>query len=264
MNPSLRLLLLGGTEEGRLLAQRLQYCQGLELNYSLAGRTRSCSSLTGRVRRGGFGGTCGLGRYLLTHRIDMLCDATHPYAARISRHAAAATALCGVIRAQLRRPTWVPEQWDNWRCYACLDKLIAALPSGSRVFLTLGAGSVESFVPRAGDVYFLTRCIESPLFSDKLGFKDHFPHGHLLLDRGPFHLQDELALLQDWKVDILVSKNSGGVATWPKVIAARELKIPVWMLNPPPLLPGVRLGSVKEVLAWIKTMGRHKGWELKI
>lgn len=264
MNSRLRLLLLGGTEEGRLLAQRLQNCDGLELLYSLAGRTHSRTCFAARVRRGGFGGVCGLGRYLCANRVDMLLDATHLHAARISRNAAAASTLCGVTRAQLRRPAWISDQEDNWQRYSCLAKLAAALPSGSRVFLTLGSSSLEKFVPRARDLFFLVRCIETPLFADDLRFRDRFPQGHLLLERGPFVVQKERDLLRKWKVDILVSKNSGGCATWPKILAARELGIPVWMLDPPPVVPGTRFGSIKEALAWIRIMGRFKGLDLRV
>ena len=251
MTRNLRLLLLGGTEEGRLLAQRLQGYRGLELIHSLAGRTSNHGVLAGELRRGGFGGACGLGNYLRTHRIDLLLDATHLHAARISRNAMAAARECGVARAQLRRPAWTPHADDDWQQFPSLEAIASALPSKARVFLTIGSGGLEAFASR-NDVIFLARCIETPMFSDGKDFQTHFPSGRLLLERGPFALESERALLQEQSIDILVSKNSGGRATWAKILAARELRIPVWMLAPPPPVPGIRVASVEEALTWVR------------
>ena len=256
MKSPLRLLLLGGTEEGRILAQRLQQYPGLETIHSLAGRTRSANGFAGRLRRGGFGGASGLARYLRANGIDLLLDATHPHAARISRNAAFAARQCGIPRAQLCRPPWTPQAGDRWRNFDSLESLARALPAGARVFLTLGSGGLEAFARRARaegkNLFFLLRCIESPRFADGLDFPAHFPNAHLLLARGPFHLDEECALMRDWRVDILVSKNSGGAATGAKLTAARRLDIPVWMLSPPPALPGLRLRTIEEAQTWVR------------
>ena len=250
MKPSLRLLLLGGSEEARLLAERLHGKREFTLFYSLAGRTRHPNAIAGYVRRGGFGGARGLAAWLRASRIDALVDATHPFAARISRHAAAAARECGVARLQLRRPAWTPEKTDQWKHFDSLPEMARTLPSGARVFLTLGGGGLEAFASRR-DVTFLVRCIEPPTFSDRRDFAAHFPNGHLILARPPFHEKEEKELLTHWKTEILVCKNSGGSATQGKILAARELHLPLWLLRPPPPVPGPHTRAVKEAERWI-------------
>ncbi|MCY4032583.1 MAG: cobalt-precorrin-6A reductase [Hyphomicrobiales bacterium] len=245
-----RLLLLGGTIEARELAQDLRKCRGLELFYSLAGRTQKAVHVDGNVRRGGFGGVAGLERFLRESNIDLLLDATHPHAAEISKNAAEAAQRCNISRAQLHREAWTARPGDTWREFDSLKEMAADLPAKARVFVSVGSQGLEDFAMRQ-DVFFLVRSIESPNFSDGSDFKRHFPSGELLLERGPFELEGERALLQKWKIELLASKNSGGDATRAKIDAARELHIPVWMLASPPPVPGTRVKNVSEAFDWV-------------
>ena len=72
------------------------------------------------------------------------------------------------------------------------------------------------------------------------------------LERGPFSLQSERSLLQEYKIGAIVSKNSGGDATYAKIIAARELGITVVMVQRPPVPEGEKVADVKSVLAWLE------------
>lgn len=245
-----RLLLLGGTIEGRELAQNLCKCHGLEIFYSLAGRTHGAVHVDGNVRRGGFGGVVGLERFLRESSVDLLLDATHPHATKISRNAAAAAQRCDISRAQLHREPWAAQAGDLWQQFGSLEEISASLPPKARVFVSIGSQGLETFAIRQ-DVFFLVRSIEVPNFSDGLTFKQHFPSGELLLERGPFKLKNERALLQKWQIELLVSKNSGGSATRAKIDAARELRIPVRMLASPPPVPGTRVKNVNEAFDWV-------------
>lgn len=245
-----RLLLLGGTIEARELAQNLHKCQGLEIFYSLAGRTHKAVRVGGNVRRGGFGGVTGLERFLQENSIDLLLDATHPHATKISRNAAAAAQNCNIPRAQLHREPWVAQAGDEWQQFGSLEEIATSLPPSARVFVSIGSRGLEAFITRQ-DVFFLVRSIEASSFSDGLTFKQHFPSGELLLERGPFELKNERALLQKWKIELLVSKNSGGNAMRAKIDAARELGIPVRMLASPPPVPGTRVKNVNEAFDWV-------------
>lgn len=245
-----RLLLLGGTIEARELAQSLRKCRGLEIFYSLAGRTHEAIHIDGNVRRGGFGGVAGLEHFLRGNNIDLLLDATHPYATKISRNAAVAAQRCSVSRAQLHREPWTAQTGDLWQEFGTLKEIVESLPSKARVFVSTGSQGLEAFAIRQ-DIFFLVRSIESPNFSDGSTFKQYFPSGELLLERGPFELEGERSLLQKRRIELLVSKNSGGDATRAKIDAARELRIPVWMLTSPPPIPGMRMKNVNEAFDWV-------------
>lgn len=247
-----RLLLLGGTIEARILTQNLCKCHGLDVFYSLAGRTSAsvdaCFNMN--VRRGGFGGITGLECFLRDNNIDLLLDATHPHATKISSNAAVAAQLCDIPRAQLHREPWKVQTGDNWQQFNSLKEIAATLPLVARVFVSIGSQGLKVFAARK-DVFFLARSIEAPRFPDGLTFRQHFPSGELLLERGPFVFEDELALLQKWEIEFLVSKNSGGDATRAKIDAARELRIPVRMLASPPPVPGTRVKNINEAFAWV-------------
>ncbi|MBL7253864.1 cobalt-precorrin-6A reductase [Paractinoplanes lichenicola] len=215
-----RVLILGGTSEARALAAALP---GMTVISSLAGRTSSPLLPAGSVRIGGFGGASGLADYLRTERIDVLVDATHPFAARISAHAAAAAVLVGLPLIVLRRPGWTEQDGDVWHRVRDLDEAAILLPRlGRRVFLTTGRQGIAAFAEV--DAWFLARSVEPPAppMPERL---------EVLLDRGPFTLEGERRLLAAHRIDVLVTKDSGGPDA--KLAAARERGIPVVMVNRP-------------------------------
>ncbi|MEJ2865763.1 cobalt-precorrin-6A reductase [Actinomycetospora flava] len=230
-----RVLVLGGTAEARELASRLA-ARGSEVTTSLAGRTRHPRLPDGEVRTGGFGGVDGLAAAL--GDVDVLVDATHPFAATMTEHAAAAASRTGTPLLVLRRPGWTAGPGDRWtRVPSLLDAARAVTP-GSRVLLATGRQGVEAFI--GVDAWFLVRAIETP---------DVLPaRGELVLARGPFALDDERALLDRHGITVVVAKDSGG-ATEAKLVAARERALPVLLVDRPPLPAGVdAVESVDEVL----------------
>ncbi|GAA4474701.1 cobalt-precorrin-6A reductase [Rhodococcus olei] len=245
-----RVLILGGTSEGRALATTLVNEPGIEVESSLAGRVRDPRLPDGEVRVGGFGGVDGLREYLRDNRIDRVVDATHPFAARITANAAAATHLLGIPLLVLRRPQWEPGAGDRWTPVASLDAAAAALPRlGRRVFLTIGRQGVDAFAD--ADAWFLVRAIDPP--------DGRMPaRSRLLLDRGPFDLEGERELLRGNDIDLLVTKNSGGAATEAKLVAARELGVPVLMVQRPPVPAGVAVtADVAAAGDWVRDPSRH-------
>jgi len=242
-----RLLLLGGTGEAVALAARLADDTRIEAITSLAGRTRAPAAIAGQVRIGGFGGTDGLAEYLATEKIDLLIDATHPYAARMPHGAAEACARTGVPRLRLLRPPWAPIDGDRWIAAADLAAAAAALPGLAHgVFLTTGQRDLEAFAPLT-DIWFLVRLIEPPVVPLPLA------HCEIRLARGPFSAEDEIALMREHRIEAVVSKNSGGEATYGKIAAARALDLPVIMIERPPQPAGETVETIEACLAWLET-----------
>lgn len=240
-----RVLVLGGTSQARELAGRLAGDDGFDVVSSLAGRVGEPRLPPGRVRTGGFGGAAGLAAYLVAERIDAVVDATHPFAELITRNAVRAAAGTGVPLLVLRRPGWTQGPDDRWYWAEDLPGAAAALPGlGRRVFLTTGKGGLAAF---AGlDLFFLVRTVDPP--------RAPLPRRHRLLPaRGPFTAEGERALLREHRIDVLVTKDSGGSATAPKLTAAREAGLPVVVVRRPDPPRGVPLApDPATALTWLR------------
>jgi precorrin-6A/cobalt-precorrin-6A reductase len=241
-----RLLILGGTGDAVQLAAQTANMSGLATITALAGRTSHPGAVASAVRVGGFGGETGLVEYLQTMAIDLLIDATHPFAAQISWHAARAAARVGIPRLMLIRPEWVRSSRDNWIEVESIERAVAAIPAAAqRIFVTIGRQQLAPFASLT-DRWCLIRSIDPPR-ADLI-----LPPGKLLLDRGPFSLAQERQLLRDDQIQAIVSKNSGGDATYAKIIAARELGIPVVMIQRPIAPEGDRVENVSDSIAWLR------------
>ncbi len=221
-----RVLILGGTGEGAQLAERLSERVDLTVISSLAGRVSEPKLPKGLVRVGGFGGLDALATYLVNEEIKVVIDATHPFAAKISRNAELACGRTGLPFVALLRPPWrrlVGDRWHEVPDFQSAAKFVDT--KMGRVFLSIGRQELGSF-SGCSKAWFLIRAIEGP--TECLP-----PHGRVLLRRGPFELKEELQLLREHSINCLVSKNSGGPATYTKIEAARFLDIPVVMINRP-------------------------------
>ena len=240
-----RLLILGGTGEALALAERAQRLPGLQVITALAGRTTRPTLPQGELRSGGFGGVAGLADYLEEASIDLVVDATHPFAAQISRHAAAACAQSGRPLLMLVRPPWERAPGDCWIEVDTVAAAAAALPdTARRAFLTVGRQELAAFAALEGH-WFLVRVIEPP--ANGLPLRDYA----LVAGRGPFTVEGETRLMRDHRVDVVVSKNSGGAATYAKIAAARGLGLPVVMVRRPSLPEAERVADVAGAMAWI-------------
>ncbi|MET9124558.1 cobalt-precorrin-6A reductase [Streptomyces sp. NPDC004528] len=243
---SLHVLVLGGTTEARRLAAGLAGRPGVRVTTSLAGRVSRPGALEGDVRVGGFGGVDGLARWLREQRVDAVVDATHPFAARITENAVRAAAAAGVPAVVLRRPGWRPGPDDRWHHADSLAEAAALLPPlGRRVFLTTGRLGLAAFADLA-ELHFLVRSVEAP--EPPLP-----PDTEVLLARGPFTVDEERTLLRAHRVDVLVTKDSGGEATAAKLTAARALGLPVVVVRRPPLPDGVT--AVPDVTSALARLG---------
>jgi precorrin-6A/cobalt-precorrin-6A reductase len=237
----MRVLLLGGTAEARALAKTLH--SHVDIISSLAGRVPEPALPIGPVRIGGFGGVDGLRRWLQEERIDAVVDATHPFAATMTAHAAE---VCGELRIPhlvLARPAWDP----GTAIIVTSDTEAAEIVTRqrySRVFLTTGRSGVSAFAD--SDAWFLIRAVTEP---DAAVLPRHY---QLLLSRGPYHYDDEFAIMREHRIDALVTKNSGGDMTRAKLDAAAALGIPVVMVARPRLPAGVAaVGTVQEAADWV-------------
>ncbi len=238
-----KILILGGTQEAGELALKAANLPHIEIKLSFAGRTRQVASKNSRI--GGFGGVAGLTQYLEVEKIDLLIDATHPFAAKISQNAAIAAEKVGLPRLMLVRAEWESVKGDRWIEVENIQAASAILPGlAQRVFLTIGRQELTAFALE--NVWFLMRAIEKPSSDIVL------PKGLLLFDRGPFDKDLEKQLLHKYNIDTVVSKNSGGDATYAKIIAARELGIKVVMVKRAMLPQGELVEDVESALEWVK------------
>lgn len=227
-----RILILGGTAEAVELAGYLEADPDFRPISSLAGRTSTPQPVPGEARSGGFGGVDGLATYLSSRDIDMLVDATHPFAATMSRNAVEACRRVGTPRLRLQRPPWSPQPGDRWIEARDAGEAANSLPATARrIFLSIGRQDLAAFAG-CRDTGFLVRVIEPP--SEPLPLASH----EVILGRGPFDADAEEALLVRHGIDAIVSKNSGGDATYGKIVAARRLGLPVVMIARPPAPDG--------------------------
>ena len=242
----MRILLLGGTSEARALAAELH--PDIEVVSSLAGRVPDPALPVGEVRIGGFGGAPGLRNWLRSADVQAVVDATHPYAAKITGTAAAVCDDLALPHLVLARPAWPPG--DAIVVDSDTEAAETVARKGfSRVFLTTGRSGVAAFADV--DAWFLIRAVTPP------DPQDLPPRNDVVLSRGPYHYDDELALLRRHGIEALVTKNSGGPMTRPKLDAAAALGVAVVMVDRPPLPAGVRtVSSVDEAAEWVRSTGR--------
>ncbi len=239
------ILILGGTTEGSAIARAVAADVRFRPILSLAGRTRRPALPAVPARRGGFGGVAGLTRYLQDEHIGALIDATHPFARQMHRHAAEASRAAGVPRAALWRPAWTARAGDCWTEYGSMEDAAAALgPTPRRVFLTVGQQELAPFRAASWHSY-LIRSVEAPEPATLP------PIVRCVAARGPFLLADELRLLREERIEVVVTKNSGGDATVAKLDAARALGLPVLLLARPPAPEPPVVPDVDAALGWL-------------
>jgi precorrin-6A/cobalt-precorrin-6A reductase len=240
-----KILILGGTTEARILAERLSGRAGLDVTLSLAGRTVSPARQPVPVRSGGFGGAAGLAAYLSSERVDAMIDATHPYATVISANAAAAAGAGGVPFLVLQRPPWVAVAGDQWTDVSDVREAVATLGKPTRhVFVTLGRNELAPFV-NAPQHHYLIRSV------DPVDPPLPLPHVNYVTGRGPFAESDDRALMDAHRIDVVIAKNSGGAATYGKIAAARALGLAVIMLRRPAAPAAPSVTTVEAALAWL-------------
>lgn len=218
---------------------------GVDAVYSYAGRTESPVAQPLPVRVGGFGGVAGLAAYLKAEGITHLIDATHPFAAQMSRNAVEACAATGTPLIALERETWAAAEGDRWTHVPDLASAVAALgDTPRRVFLAIGRQTLDAFAV-APQHHYLLRLVDPPTEPLPL------PRAEAVIARGPFTVEGDRALLADHQIEAIVAKNAGGTGAEAKLVAARELGLPVILLDRP-WVPERRVArTVAEVMAWL-------------
>ena len=240
----MRVLLLGGTTEASQIGRALA-AAGVKGVYSYAGRTATPVAQPLPTRIGGFGGIDGLAEYIRHQQITHLIDATHPFASQISRNAVEACAKTATpLIAYLRAP-WLAEPGDDWRHVATVEQAAAALPDHpARIFLAIGRQHLQPFAARPQHFYLL-RLVDAPVTALPL------PDAEIVLARGPFTVDGDLALLRDYRITHIVARNAGGEGARAKLDAARGLGLPVIMMDRPDLPERKVAQSAEQMMHWL-------------
>lgn len=240
------VLVLGGTAEARDLAAELTG-RGVHVVSSLAGRVANPRLPVGEVRVGGFGGPEGLAHWLTEHDVAVVVDATHPFAERIGASAAEGSNSVNIPLLRLHRPGWQAGPGDDWHWVRDLDEAADEITRlGTRIFLTSGRQGLSAFAGNTSQ-WFLARCVDPP--EPPLP-----PKIEILLDRGPYDVESERDLLRDHRIDVLVTKDSGGTMTAAKLLAARERGIPVVVVRRPRRPETPTVTDVPAAVEWVSAM----------
>lgn len=235
---------MGGTTEASALARALADA-GADAVFSYAGRTNAPMAQPLPTRVGGFGGVDGLTDYIRDQDITHLVDATHPFAAGMSRNAVAAATATGIHFCALERPAWVAESGDNWVHVPDMDGAIAALPQDpARVFLAIGKQNIAAFAAKPLHHYLL-RLVDAPEGALPL------PDAQAVIARGPFTTEGDTALMRTHRITHVVAKNGGGAGARAKLDAARALGLPVILIDRPSVQPRRVLSSAGDVMQWL-------------
>ncbi len=221
--------------------------------FSYAGRTDAPVAQPLPVRVGGFGGAEGLAAYLRGEGISHVVDATHPFAAQMSRNAIAACKETGIPLIALERPAWTPGPGDDWQAVADTPSAVAALPQApARVFLAIGKQTLAPFAAKPQH-HYLVRLVDPPEMPLPL------PQTSVVIARGPFDAAGDTALMRAHGITHIVAKNAGGVGAEAKLTAARALRLPVILIDRPALPPRNRAATVEEVMRWLSHAGTERG-----
>lgn len=236
----LNILLLGGTGEAATINEFLNQLAGVKLITSLAGRTVQASALQGEVLPKGFADVGGLAKFLKDREISLVIDMTHPFARVVSPKTEGACAALDIPYIRYERPAWISQPDDNWIEVETLCQAAAASAEFSNIFLSIGRQELGAF-QNLQDKRLVVRSVEPITFDCPASDVDN------VLARGPFELEAELNLLRDERIDVVVTKNSGGDATYAKVEAARLLGLPVVMVARPATYVAGAISTLEEL-----------------
>lgn len=246
------LLILGGTTEATALAHVL-HGAGVDATFSYAGRVARPKRQPLPTRIGGFGGVDGLANYIIEHGITHVVDATHPFAAKMSTNAVAASAQTKANLMALTRPKWVAQAGDDWRHVPDIAGAVAALSGPAQnVMLAIGRMHLDDFAPCPHHQYLL-RLVDAPVGKVPL------PNRSIIVDQGPFSVEDDIALMRDYGINLVVAKNAGGSGARAKIDAARSLNIPILMIERPHIPTRPEVGTAQEVLDWLAHLATERG-----
>ena len=241
----MRILLLGGSTEASALARLLAADGRFATTLSFAGRTAAPRAQPVATRNGGFGGVEGLVRYLRDERIDVLVDATHPFAAQMSRNAIEAASATGTPLLAVERPAWQPRPGDNWTLAPDMAAAVQAIgPAPRKVFSGIGSLALAELQAAPQHIYVI-RLIDLPKGTLDL------PNIVFIQARGPFTAEDDLRLFREHGIEVVLAKNSGGDATVSKIEAARALGLPVMMVQRPFIPPRPKVATAEDAMAWL-------------
>ena len=245
----MRVLLLGGTTEATALAHAFA-AAGIDAVFSYAGRTTTPVEQPLHTRLGGYGGVSGLAHYLTNAAITHVVDATHPFATQISQNVIDACAATQIPVIAFERPAWVAQPGDDWLHVPDTQAAVAALPTApARIFLAIGKKILPAFAAQPLHFYLL-RLVDAPDAALPL------PNAEMILDRGPFTVESDTALMRAHAITHIVAKNSGGTGALAKLEAARRLHLPVILIARPAIADRSIARNILDVMDWLHQSAR--------
>ena len=245
----MRVLLLGGTTEATALAHAFADA-GIDAVFSYAGRTANPIAQPLVTRLGGYGGVKGLADYIIDSAITHVVDATHPFATQISRNAVEACAMTQTPLIAHERPPWLAQPGDQWQHVADTEAAVAALPATpARIFLAIGKQTLPAFAAQPQHFYLL-RLVDAPDAALPV------PNAEVILDRGPFTIESDMALMLAHAITHIVAKNSGGTGALAKLEAARRLHLPVILIARPAIANRPMARTPTAVMDWLHHFAR--------
>lgn len=245
----MRVLLLGGTTEATALAHAFASA-GIDAIFSYAGRTENPVAQPLPTRLGGYGGINGLADYIIDAQITHVVDATHPFATQISRNAVEACTMTQTPLIAHERREWLAQPGDDWQHVPDTQSAVAALPANpARIFLAIGKQTLPAFAAQPQHFYLL-RLVDAP------GAALPMPNAEVILDRGPFTVESDMALMRSHAITHIVAKNSGGTGALAKLEAARRLHLPVILIARPAIADRPMARTLNAVMDWLDHSAR--------
>lgn len=251
------IFVVAGTQDGRELVKLL-----LDKGYDVAASV--VSRYGGELLAHACGQKClindkpldeeGLKNYLQVHHIRLLVDASHPYAANVSRNAMAVCKALAIPYIRYERDLSKLDYAGITVVHSYEEAAEAAAGLGRKIFLTTGSRNLEKFVhsPALKDCELTARVLPTAdviALCEELGLDA----GHIVALQGPFSRELNVELFRKYGAEVIITKNSGAVGgTDTKFAAAAELNLPIVLIDRPQLAYPCLAHAYAEVLSFVQ------------
>ena len=241
-----KILIIGGTQEGNKLANYFKE-HNLEYIISYAGVVEEVYKKKFKKRVGGFGGKIGIFNFIKQNKITHVIDASHPFSQKISLNTYNVCKSYNIPIITYTRKPWFERKNDNWIKVGDFNESADYLKGEAKnVFLAIGKKNLQVFKKYPQHCYLL-RVINNQ------DINNLFPNQKCIAYNSKLNVEEEIKILKKYKIEVIVSKNSGGNLAYNKIIAARKLKIPVVIISRPKSLRSKKIYTLESLLEWLNS-----------